>query len=185
MIGMAKGLWKYPKMQEMDWQSFKQEDSTFYFVRNHFESIGKPIILKGGKVLLVNKMLIRAQVIVTKNTHKLFHKSLSKAKYPISVQPTISTRWHRFPNSDRPMPNPSTSVQPIPLRCHRVWVANFLLPRFTKSVPPSLGNCLGQPNRTHRDLYIGLIKTPKVATFCTSRCNRVFTPVSPSWAIML
>ena len=28
--------------------SFKQEDSTFYFVRNHFESIGKPILLKGG-----------------------------------------------------------------------------------------------------------------------------------------
>ena len=41
----------------MDWQSFKQEDSTFYFVRNHFESIGKAILLKGGKVLLVNKML--------------------------------------------------------------------------------------------------------------------------------
>ena len=60
-----------PRCKEMDWQSFKQEDSTFYFVRNHFESIGKPILLKGGKVLLVNKMLIRAQVIVTKNTHKL------------------------------------------------------------------------------------------------------------------
>jgi len=44
-------------MQGMDWQSFKLEDSTFYFVRNHFESIGKPILLKGGKVLLVNKLL--------------------------------------------------------------------------------------------------------------------------------
>ena len=73
----------------------------FTFVRNHFESIGKPILLKGGKVLLVNKMLIRAQVIVTNNTHKLFHKSLSKVKYPKSVQPTLSTRCHRFPNSDR------------------------------------------------------------------------------------
>ena len=29
----------------------------FTFVINHFESIGKPILLKGGKVLLVNKML--------------------------------------------------------------------------------------------------------------------------------
>ena len=46
-----------PRCKEMDWQSFKQEDSTFYFVRNHFESIGKPILLKGGKVLLVNKTL--------------------------------------------------------------------------------------------------------------------------------
>ena len=87
--------------KEIGWPSFKQEDSTFYFVRNHFESIGKPILLKGGKVLLVNKMLIRAQVIVTKNTHKLFHKILSKVKYPKSVQPTLSTRCHRFPNSDR------------------------------------------------------------------------------------
>ena len=41
----------------MDWQSFKLEDSTFYFVRNNVESIGKPILLKGGKVLLVNKLL--------------------------------------------------------------------------------------------------------------------------------
>ena len=47
---------KTPRCKEMAWQSFKQEDSTFYFVRNHFESIGKPILLKGGKVLLVNKM---------------------------------------------------------------------------------------------------------------------------------
>ena len=66
MIGMEKGLWITPRCKEIDWQSFKQEDSTFHFVRNHFESIGKPILLKGGKVLLVNKMLIRAQVIVTK-----------------------------------------------------------------------------------------------------------------------
>ena len=137
-----------PRCKEMDWQRFKQEDSTFYFVRNHFESIGKPILLKGGKVLLVKKMLIRAQVIVTKNTHKLFHKSLSKVKYPKSVQPTLSTRCHQFPNSDIPMPNPSTSVQPIQLQCHRVWVANFLLPRFTKSVPPSL------LDRCHRDCAI-------------------------------
>ena len=57
MIGMAKGLWITPRCKEIDWQSFKQEDSTFYFVRNHFESIGKPILLKGGKVVLVNKML--------------------------------------------------------------------------------------------------------------------------------
>src|SRR3954471_7493347 len=34
-----------------------QEDSSFYFVRNHFESIGKPILSKGGNVLLVNNML--------------------------------------------------------------------------------------------------------------------------------
>ena len=45
------------KCKEMNWQSFKQEDSTFYFVRNHFESIGKPILLKGGEVMLVNKLL--------------------------------------------------------------------------------------------------------------------------------
>ena len=57
MTGMAKGLWRTPRCKEMDWQIFKQEDSTFYFVRNHFESIGKPILLKWGKVLLVNKML--------------------------------------------------------------------------------------------------------------------------------
>ena len=50
-------------------------------IQDHIESIGKPILLKGGKVLLVNKMPIRAQVIVTKNTHKLFHKSMSIAKY--------------------------------------------------------------------------------------------------------
>ena len=55
--GLAKGLWNTPRCKEIDWQSFKQEDSTFYFVRNHFESIGKPILSKGGKVLLVNKML--------------------------------------------------------------------------------------------------------------------------------
>ena len=30
---------------------------SFYFVRNHIESMGKPILLKGGKVLLVKKML--------------------------------------------------------------------------------------------------------------------------------
>ena len=57
MIGMAKGLWITPGYKEIGWQSFKQVDSTFYFVRNHFESIGKPILLKRGKVLLVNKML--------------------------------------------------------------------------------------------------------------------------------
>ena len=41
-----------PRCKEIGWQSFKEEDSTFYFVRNHFESIGKPILLKGGKVLI-------------------------------------------------------------------------------------------------------------------------------------
>ena len=82
-MGWQKECEEYPQGEEegIDWQSFKEED---------FESIGKPILLKGGKVLLVNKMLIHAQVIVTKNTHKLFHKSLSKVKYPKSVQPTPS-----------------------------------------------------------------------------------------------
>ena len=152
MIGMAKGLrrlWRYPKMQRKQvGQASSKRTLHFIFVRNHFESIGKPILLKGGKVLLVNKMLIRAQVIVTKNTHKLFHKSLSKVKYPKSVQPTLSTRCHRFPYSDRPKPNPSLSVQPFLLRCHRVQVANFLLRKFTISVPPRL------LDRNHRERAI-------------------------------
>ena len=57
MMGWQKDCGETPRCKEMDRQSFKQEDSTFYFVRNHFESIGKPIILKGDKVILVNKML--------------------------------------------------------------------------------------------------------------------------------
>ena len=57
MIGMAKILWITPRCKEIDLQSFKQEDSKFYFVRNHFEFKGKPILLKGGKILMVNKML--------------------------------------------------------------------------------------------------------------------------------
>ena len=52
MMGWQKDCGGTPRCKEMDWQSFKQEYSTFYFVRNHFESIGKPILLKGDEVLL-------------------------------------------------------------------------------------------------------------------------------------
>ena len=55
--GMAIDCEETPRCKEWNWQSFKQGDSTFYFVRNHFESIGKPILLKGGEVMLVNKLL--------------------------------------------------------------------------------------------------------------------------------
>ena len=48
MMAWQRIVRRYPKMQGMDWQSFKLEDSTFYFVRNHFESIGKPVLSKGG-----------------------------------------------------------------------------------------------------------------------------------------
>ena len=122
---------------------------------------------------MVNNMLIRAQVTFTKNTHKLFHKSLSKAKYPKSVQPTIPTRSHRFPNSDKPMPNPIQSVQPILHRCHQVQLANFLLPGFIKSVLPSFLNRRHRvaqsdrwsPHRYHRD--------SKVIAFWSLRYHRV------------
>ena len=136
MIGMAKGLWRTPRCKEMDWQSFKQEDSTFYFVRNHFESIGKPILLKGGKVLLLNKMLIRAQVIATKNTHKLFHKSLSKPILKIGATNNFH-RSHRFPPQTDP-------CQTLAHRCNRFHfgATEFGLPTFCY---------LDSQNRYHRD----------------------------------
>ena len=48
---------KKKRRRELDWPSYKHEDSTFYFVRNHFESIGKQILSKGGEVIMVNEML--------------------------------------------------------------------------------------------------------------------------------
>ena len=147
---MAKGVWRLwntPRCKEIGWQSFKQEDSTFYFVRNHFESIGKPILLKGGKVLLVNKMLIRAQVIVTKNTHKLFHKSLSKPIMTIGAT-NFSHSVPPIPTSHSPMPNPSHSVQPILHRCHRFQLPTFCLaifkPRYHRVLPVGLTEFLDQ-----------------------------------------
>ena len=108
MMGWQKDCGETPRCKEQDWQSFKQEDSTFYFVRNHFESIGKPILLKGGKVQLVNKMLIRAQVIVIKNTHKLFHKSLSKPIIKIGA----TKNFHSVP----PIPKlRQTQAKPQPI----------------------------------------------------------------------
>ena len=71
----------------------------FIFVRNHFESIGKPILLKGGKVLLVNNMLKHAQVIVAKNIHKTLP--------PKSVlYPTLKIGATNYPTSVPPIPVP-------------------------------------------------------------------------------
>ena len=80
-------------------------------------------------------------MIVTKNTHKLFHKSLSKPIMKIGA----TNSSHSVPpilTSDTPMPNPSTSMQPILIRCHRVQLANSLLPRFLISEIPRFWICV-------------------------------------------
>ena len=43
-----------------------------YFVRNHFESIGKPILLKGGEVNMM-MWLLKCLEVATKYTHPLSH----------------------------------------------------------------------------------------------------------------
>ena len=94
----------------------------FTFVRNHFESIGKPILLKGGKVLLVNNMLIRAQEIVAKK-----HPQALPPKSVLSQ--TLKIGATNFPIPVPPIPNPR-QTQPNPSH----FGATDSIP-----VPPSLG----------------------------------------------
>jgi hypothetical protein len=64
-------------------------------------------------------------VIVTKNTHKLFHKSLSKAYHAKSVPPIFPTRPYRF----SPQTDPS---QTLSFRYNRfcIGATEFRLPTF-------------------------------------------------------
>ena len=55
--GMAISCEEIPQDARNGLAKLQARRLSFYFVTNHFESIGKPILLKGGKVLLVNKLL--------------------------------------------------------------------------------------------------------------------------------
>ena len=106
----------------MDWQSFKQEDSTFYFVRNHFESIGKPILLKGGKVL-IGEQYAHTCTSDIRQKHP-------QALPPKSVQSlTLKIGATNIPTSVPPIPYPR-QTQPNPSH----FGATDSIP-----VPPSLG----------------------------------------------
>ena len=129
-------------MKGMDWQSFKLEDTTFYFVRNHFQSIGNPILLKGGKVLLVNKLIHMHKCQSPKTPTSSPTKILSK--YPLT-QNRCHQHFHIGYTEFKPQiedlaTNPS-SVQSSSHRCNRVSVTNLLVSQFIKSKFPSL--CFG------------------------------------------
>ena len=60
--GMDKRMWNPFKMlRTKDWLKLKAQDSTFSIlvIQDHIESIGKPILLRGGEVLL-NEVLAQS-----------------------------------------------------------------------------------------------------------------------------
>ena len=115
MMGWQKDCGNTPRCKEMDWQSFKQEDSTFYFVRNHFESIGKPILLKWGKVLLVNKML---------HVHKRQSpKTPTSSSTKVCPKPNIQNRCNQqFPLGATDSQTQTDPCQTLASRCNRFCI---------------------------------------------------------------
>src|SRR6266566_3631412 len=81
--GLAKRLCGGPHQgKEAIGLAMLQEQGLYilHFVRNHFESIGKPILLKGDEVNMMI-WLLKFLEVGTKNTHPLSHTYLlSKAK---------------------------------------------------------------------------------------------------------
>ena len=128
----------------------------------------------------------RAQVIVTKNTHKLFHKSLSKAYHAKSVPPNFPTRPYRF----SPQTDPS---QTLSFRYNRfcIGATEFQLPLFLNLEFPSfLDRChrvciltVGHLCRYYRELYIGLNEIQKLLPIEQLGTTEFYTSVSPSWSV--
>ena len=124
---------------------------------------------------------------------KFYHK-ISVYTLPLkSVSPTFQNRSHRVLNPRQILAKTLVSVPPtfhfgateISDQFTGILFSRIGISEFWELVSPRFRFYLGHPYRYHRDLYIGLTEKMKVATFCTSRCNRFFTPVSPSWTIML
>ena len=89
--------------KEIGWPSFKQEDSTFYICEKSLWVHRKANTIKRGWGNVGEQIAPRAQVLATKNTHKLSHKnSLSKPYHTKSVPPSFPLGPTDFPSQAEP-----------------------------------------------------------------------------------
>ena len=112
-------------------------------MRNHFESIGKPILSKGGEVMMVNEMLKWSSVSHQKHPQALPQIICHRAYHSKSVSPRFPHRLHRVKSPDKnPSEDPQIGTTNIPFRCHRnQWPTSWLAISLIRS---------------HRVLQIGL-----------------------------